>query len=107
MEDREVALLDEATQKWNDNRAAAMKLAAKGQLAFQHADLEAMNAEMEANLTRVRKILVWKSKNYMDAIPDKRRWNQFRDRLTYLMWQSVCTTVLSRKVKIEEEAPII
>ena len=103
MEDREVALLEEATQKWNDNRDAAMKLAAKGQLAFQHADLEAMNTEMEANLMRVRKILVWKSKNYMDAIPDKRRWCQFRDRLTYLMWQSVCTTVLSRKVKIEED----
>ena len=73
MEDREVALLEEATQKWNDNRDAAMKLAAKGQLAFQHADLEAMNTEMEANLMWVRKIPAWKSKNHMDAIPDKRR----------------------------------
>ena len=39
----------------------------------QHADLETMNTEMEANLMWVREIPAWKSKNHMDAIPDKRR----------------------------------
>ena len=39
----------------------------------------------------------------MNSLPDREKWAQFRDRLTYLLWQSVCTTVLSRKVKIEED----
>ena len=103
MEKREMDLLEEAALKWNSIRETAVKLAAKGQLAFLHEDLVAMNNQIVENQDRLRNILQWESSNFLKALPDRKRWNEWRDRLTYLVWQSVCTTVLSRKVKVEED----
>ena len=103
MEKREMLLLEEASLKWNAMRETAVKLAAKGQLAFLHEELVAMNEDYVEKQDRVRKILQWESSCFLKSLPDRKRWHQWRDRLTYLVWQSVCTTVLSRKVKIEED----
>jgi len=103
MEHREFMMLEEATTKWNEFRATCVKLATKGQLAFLHEDLTAMNDVLQHQQVRINKILKWRSDQYIASLPDREKWACFRDRLTYLMWQSVCTTVLSRKVKIEED----
>ena len=84
-------------------RETCIKLATKGQLAFLHEELTAMNDVLLHQQARINKILKWHSDQYMNSLPDREKWAQFRDRLTYLLWQSVCTTVLSRKVKIEED----
>ena len=37
------------------------------------------------------------------CLRDRAAWRSWRDELTFVQWQSVCTTVLSRKVKVEED----
>jgi hypothetical protein len=71
----------------------------------EHSDEEMIDLSkiFKKNHKSVDSISKWCSNSMSFTLDDRDEWMRWREEVTFVCWQSMCTTVLSRKVKIEED----
>ena len=72
-------------------------------VGMSHEALRDLGATLEKRCDRISKLVAWFGDGMSDCRSDRAEWMRYRDNLTFVQWQSLCTTLLSRKVKVEED----
>ncbi|GMH78417.1 hypothetical protein TL16_g07793 [Triparma laevis f. inornata] len=70
---------------------------------YTHEDLLLIAEKMKELTTTVRSNMTVLFRAYRECLEDRREYREFAPELNRLVWQSLCTTVLSRRVKEESD----
>ena len=103
LEKRALKLLEEATELWHVARDDFGKLVEDTPISKTDEFMIELADKMREQFGRSQDIAEWLAQSMIDCIYDRSEWRRWRNDLTFVQWQSVCTTVLSRKVKVEED----
>lgn len=103
LEQRSLEHLNKATEDWHGARDAFGKLVEETPVSKTDEYLIELAEKMKFSWTSSQDVCDWISKNMVECLNDRNEWCKWRDQLTFVTWQSLCTTVLSRKVKVEED----
>ena len=102
-ENRMLKLLEEATDIWHISRDGFGKLVEDTPVSQTDEFMIELAKSMGEQWSRSQDIAEWVAQGMFDCLYDRAEWMTWRNELTFVQWQSVCTTVLSRKVKTEED----
>ncbi len=103
LEKRALKLLEEATDTWHVARDDFGKLVEDQPVSKTDEFMIELAKIMGEQWSRSQDIAEWVAQGLFDCLYDRAEWMTWRNDLTFVQWQSVCTTVLSRKVKTEED----
>ena len=103
LEERALQHLNTATELWNEARDAFGKLVEDTPVTKTDEFMIELAAKMAQDFASSQDVCEWLADGMAECLKDRNDWCKWRDNLTFVTWQSVCTTVLSRKVKVEED----
>jgi len=103
LEQRSLSHLNKATEDWHMARDDYGKLVEETPISKTDEYLMELAEKLKTAWSSSQDVCDWVSHNMVECLTDRNDWCKWRDQLTFLTWQSLCTTVLSRKVKVEED----
>ena len=103
LEERALAHLNTATENWHVARDEFAKLVEDTPISKTDEFMIELAAKMSEEFNSSQVVCEWLAENMVECLDDRNAWCKWRDELTFVTWQSLCTTVLSRKVKVEED----
>ena len=103
LESRALTHLNAATEAWHTARDAYDKLVEDTPISKTDEFMLELAEQLRLEWTSSHDVCEWLSANMVACLKDRNDWCKWRDQLTFVTWQSLCTTVLSRKVKVEED----
>ena len=104
VEERMMDKLTSCRDRWKEGRGLFEHLVnVEPPVSKTDDELIELAQALEAHFARAHRIVEWCSESMVACLRDRAAWRSWRDELTFVQWQSVCTTVLSRKVKVEED----
>ncbi len=103
LEQRALKHLHTAVEHWHAARDSFGLLVEETPVSKTDEYMIELAKQMVDQFVGSQDVCEWLSQGMVDCLWDRAEWMKWRDELTFLQWQSVCTTVLSRKVKVEED----
>ena len=103
LEQRTQLHLKTTTEEWNYCNEQVQALIDKTPVEHTDAYMLELASTLKQKHQTVASICGWVSHSMQYTLDDRDEWMRWREEVTFVAWQSMCTTVLSRKVKIEED----
>jgi hypothetical protein len=103
LEERALAHLNDATEHWHTARDEFSKLVEETPISKTDEYMIELAKKMSDEFLNSQDVCEWLAEGMVECLRDRKAWRVWKDQLTFVTWQSVCTTVLSRKVKVEED----
>jgi len=103
LEVRTKSHLKTMSEQWLTTDTLLNDLLTKTLVAHTDAELIEFSVQLNNQHQTIDQIGSWCSECMINTLADRDEWMKWREEVTFICWQSMCTTVLSRKVKIEED----
>ena len=103
LEKRTYKHLSEAAEHWKECNNKLLDLITKQPIKHTDQYMLDLSKELKMKFNRSIEIYTWTANCMHSTLDDRDEWMRWREEVTFVCWQSMCTTVLSRKVKIEED----
>ena len=103
LQNRTFQHLSEADTKWKESNSDLKKLVDRTPVEHSDDFMLKLSKKLRENFNRTHEIAAWTSQCMRETLADRDEWMRWREEVTFVAWQSMCTTVLSRKVKVEED----